>query len=466
MRSRNTDQILKSLAYTITVFFLITACLAGEFSETETESFFNFVRAIDPENVLGISLNETIPNPCSDKWKGVKCNLKTATITEIRLESLNLSGIIDADSLCKLQNLKVLSLAKNLIRGNIPDSISNCRKLVYLDLSSNLLTGKFPIALTKLKHLRILNISENLEFKHSDNLQTTRQIYYLRKLLNVGEDSAQPPSSDKPNSEMKEWYRSVKDLLPIIIGIPFIFALLVVIYSINARATKSAQNKKILKSLAQTPQNNNPPPEAKPDEDERTELVFFVDEHETFKLDDLFEATANLQSHTHYSSQYKEPLISEYGLTSFSESKKSPNLYISNGYTAPEKTSSEQGDVFSFGIILLELLTGKTVENSGIDLPKWVRSMVREEWTGEVFDKEVNKSGREFAFPLLNIALKCVSNSPEDRPTMAEITEKIEEIGDDDVSISSMASIESSTRECCLLHTVIPEAWDTPGSNY
>ncbi|XP_048235629.1 probable inactive receptor kinase At5g53320 [Ricinus communis] len=612
MWSRNFDLFSKAVAY-ITACFLITACLGGELSETE--AFFSFIRAVDPENVLGISLNGKVTNPCSYDQKGVKCNLQETTITEIRLESLNLSGVIDADSLCKLQNLQVLSLSKNLICGNIPDSISTCRRLAYLDLSHNLLSGKVPLALTKLKHLRILDISNNnftgsiplskLEFEHPDNYslkETSTRLYKLRKLFsvvdseatdgsnnNMVEESSQPPTSSEPK---KEWYKQLIDLLPFIIGIAFIILFFLVVYSVTAKVTKVAKEKELLKSLARSPQNNPPPvpkEEVKPDEG-RTELVFFVEEQETFKMDDLFEATADLQSHTLYSSLYKvmlknngvyavkrlkklqvsleefgqtmrqigslkhpnilplvgynstneekliiykyqsngsllnliedhiegkrsfpwtlrlsiasgiarglefiyqnshnqdtiphgnlkssnillneneEPLISEYGFSRFLDSKK-PSLYISNGYTAPEKTLSEQGDVFSFGIILLELLTGKTVEKSGIDLPKWVRSMVREEWTGEVFDKEVNNAAREYAFPLLNIALKCVSNSPEDRPTMAEIMEKIEEIanGHDDVSISSMASIESSPQDCCLLHTVIPETWDTPASNY
>lgn len=163
-----------------------------------------------------------------------------------------------------------------------------------------------------------------------------------------------------------------------------------------------------------------------------------------------------------------EPLISEYGFSKFLDPKRA-SLCVSNGYTAPEKCSSEEADVFSFGVILLVLLTGKTVEKTGVDLPKWVRSMVREEWTGEVFDKEVDRAARQWAFPLLNIALQCVSNVPENRPSIAEIREKIEEIasGHCNHPASPASSVDSGHhQDCCLLHTVIPETWDTPGSNY
>ncbi|KAG6756264.1 hypothetical protein POTOM_039689 [Populus tomentosa] len=144
----------------------------------------------------------------------------------------------------------------------------------------------------------------------------------------------------------------------------------------------------------------------------------------------------------------QEPLISEYGFSTFLDPKRVWS-FSSNGYAAPEKILSEQGDAFSFGIIMLELLTGKTVEKSGIDLPKWVRSIVREEWTGEVFD-EFNHAARQYAFPLLNISLKCVSKSPEERPAMGEVMEKIVN-ANEEFTISSMGSILSqSTR---VVHT-------------
>lgn len=160
-----------------------------------------------------------------------------------------------------------------------------------------------------------------------------------------------------------------------------------------------------------------------------------------------------------------EPLISEFRHSRFLDPE-GIGICSSKGYTAPEKRLSEKGDVFSFGVILLELLTGKPVEKTGIDLPKWVNAMIREEWTGEVFDKEVAKAETHWAFSLLNIALKCVLSFHEKRPTVEEVLEKIEEVvyAEQDHTMSTL-----SPHEChqdCLLHSIIPETWDTPGSNY
>jgi hypothetical protein len=74
---------------------------------SESESLFNFIKAVDPQNVLGIGWNGLVPHPCLHKLMGVKCNSQCTTIVEIRLENLNLSGIVDAR--CPLQAPKSAS---------------------------------------------------------------------------------------------------------------------------------------------------------------------------------------------------------------------------------------------------------------------------------------------------------------------------------------------------------------------
>lgn len=141
----------------------------------------------------------------------------------------------------------------------------------------------------------------------------------------------------------------------------------------------------------------------------------------------------------------EEPLISEYGIAKFLVANKA-RFFNSSSYAAPEKRLNEQADVYSFGVILLELLTGKFAEmqKNGLDLPKWVKAKVREEWTGEVFDKEIEKF-EMYGFSLLNISLKCVSELPQDRPSISEVLEKIEEVvtAQEDISSSSTNSVES-----------------------
>ncbi|XP_068657492.1 probable inactive receptor kinase At5g67200 [Aristolochia californica] len=99
------------------------------------------------------------------------------------------------------------------------------------------------------------------------------------------------------------------------------------------------------------------------------------------------------------------------------------------GYRAPEARKSSRratpkSDVFSFGLLLLELLTGRLPFQQPFltvaDLPNWVQS-VRED-----------KFEDARLLMLLNIATACVQASQEQRPTTWQILKMIQEIKDTD----------------------------------
>jgi len=109
------------------------------------------------------------------------------------------------------------------------------------------------------------------------------------------------------------------------------------------------------------------------------------------------------------------------------------------GYRAPEVTDprkvSQKADVYSFGVLLLELLTGKApthalLNEEGVDLPRWVQSVVREEWSSEVFDIELLRyqNSEEEMVQLLQLAVDCVVPYPDNRPSISQVRQRIEEL--------------------------------------
>ena len=101
---------------------------------------------------------------------------------------------------------------------------------------------------------------------------------------------------------------------------------------------------------------------------------------------------------------------------------------------ATSDSTTFKADIYGFGVILLELLTGKLVQHNGVDLTSWVHSVVREEWTAEVFDKSLYSecASEERMVNLLQVAIKCVNRSPEARPSMKQVATMINNIKEDE----------------------------------
>ncbi|GFP81308.1 probable leucine-rich repeat receptor-like protein kinase at5g63930 [Phtheirospermum japonicum] len=99
------------------------------------------------------------------------------------------------------------------------------------------------------------------------------------------------------------------------------------------------------------------------------------------------------------------------------------------GYVPPEYAYTMRvtaaGNVYSFGVVLLELLTGKPAVSKGTELAKWVLSNSTEqnEWD-KILDFSVSKASaavRSQMLAVLKVALACVDVSPETRPKMKSV---------------------------------------------
>ncbi|KAG6418490.1 hypothetical protein SASPL_120694 [Salvia splendens] len=147
----------------------------------------------------------------------------------------------------------------------------------------------------------------------------------------------------------------------------------------------------------------------------------------------------NLTSSNVLLDEHANAKIADYGLSRLMTAAANANVIATAGalgYRAPElsklKKASTKSDVYSLGVIVLELLTGKSPgAGEGVDLPQWVSSIVKEEWTNEVFDLELMRDASVIGDELLNtlkLALHCVDPTPSARPEAHQILQQLEEI--------------------------------------
>ncbi|KAL8105724.1 inactive leucine-rich repeat receptor-like serine/threonine-protein kinase At1g60630 [Apium graveolens] len=133
-----------------------------------------------------------------------------------------------------------------------------------------------------------------------------------------------------------------------------------------------------------------------------------------------------------------ESCLTDYCLTTFRKPDSTEESTASAlFYRAPEcrdtrRLLTQQADVYSFGIILLELLTGKTafqdlVQEHGSDIPSWVRAVREEETESGDDPASGNEGSEEKLAALLNIAMACVALAPDSRPGMREVLKMIKD---------------------------------------
>ena len=103
------------------------------------------------------------------------------------------------------------------------------------------------------------------------------------------------------------------------------------------------------------------------------------------------------------------------------------SIFVDGEYTRT-LVATTKGDVYSFGIVMLEVLTGrpptgKEVEEGGGNLVDWVRWMIARGREGELFDPCLPVSGlwHEQMVRVLAIAQDCTADEPSKRPTMVEV---------------------------------------------
>ncbi|KAJ8771878.1 hypothetical protein K2173_027055 [Erythroxylum novogranatense] len=134
-----------------------------------------------------------------------------------------------------------------------------------------------------------------------------------------------------------------------------------------------------------------------------------------------------------------EPHVSDFGLAKLLVDEDAHVTTVvagTFGYLAPEYLQSgratEKSDVYSFGVLLLELVTGKrptdpTFVKRGLNVVGWMNTLLRENQLENVVDKRCIDSDMETVEAILEVAARCTDANPDDRPTMNQVLQLLEQ---------------------------------------
>ncbi|KAA8537815.1 hypothetical protein F0562_027605 [Nyssa sinensis] len=149
---------------------------------TDKEALISFKSLLSLEPTNPLSSWDQNSSPCN--WTGVICNKPGERVVGLDLSGLGIMGSISPhvgnlsflrslqlqdnqltgmlpDQLGNLFRLKVLNMSSNRIEGAIPPNISLCKELLVLDMMQNEISGGIPEELSHLTKLQVLHLGKN-----------------------------------------------------------------------------------------------------------------------------------------------------------------------------------------------------------------------------------------------------------------------------------------------------------------
>ncbi|KAJ8764622.1 hypothetical protein K2173_006704 [Erythroxylum novogranatense] len=106
------------------------------------------------------------------------------------------------------------------------------------------------------------------------------------------------------------------------------------------------------------------------------------------------------------------------------------------GYIAPEYAYTlrvnEKSDIYSFGVVILELVTGRQPvdpEFGEKDLVNWVCTTVDQKGADSVIDPKLDSVHKDEISRVLNVGLQCTVSLPVSRPSMRRVVKMLQEAG-------------------------------------
>ncbi|KAL2637312.1 hypothetical protein AAZV13_06G050500 [Glycine max] len=411
-------------------------------------------------NVHGNKLSGTVPsafhslesmtylNLSSNKLQGsIPVELsRIGNLDTLDISNNNIIGSIPS-SIGDLEHLLKLNLSRNHLTGFIPAEFGNLRSVMDIDLSNNQLSGLIPEELSQLQNIISLRLEKN---KLSGDVSSLANCFSL-SLLNVSYNNLVgviPTSKNfsrfSPDSFIGnpglcgDWLDlschgsnstervtlSKAAILGIAIGA------LVILFMILLAACRPHNPTSFADGSFDKP---GPTKKKKLDWDLRLKIALGSAQGLAYLHHDCSPLIIHrdVKSSNILLDKDFEPHLADFGIAkSLCPSKTHTSTYIMGtiGYIDPEyaRTSrlTEKSDVYSYGIVLLELLTGRKAVDNESNLHHLILSKTANDGVMETVDPDITTTCRDMGAvkKVFQLALLCTKKQPVDRPTMHEVT--------------------------------------------
>ena len=95
---------------------------------------------------------------------------------------------------------------------------------------------------------------------------------------------------------------------------------------------------------------------------------------------------------------------------------------------------NEKSDIYSFGVVILELVTGRLPtdpEFEDVGFVKWVSTTLDQKGIDHVIDPKLESKYKEVISNILGIGLLCTGSLPVSRPAMRKVVRLLQEASAD-----------------------------------
>ncbi|KAK4342314.1 hypothetical protein RND71_038130 [Anisodus tanguticus] len=293
-----------------------------------------------------------------------------------------------------LKQLSELNLANNGFSGEIPDELGTLPVLNYLDLSGNYFSGEILLSLQSLK-LNKLNLSNN---RLSGMVPEffDKSVYRNSFLGNPGLCQGVSGLCPAKGGRQHEGYLWALRAIYTIAGFVFLVGIAMFIW-------KYQKFKKIKKGITMTKWTS-----------------FHKLGFSEFEIPDGLDE-ANVIGNGASGRVYKAVLSNgeAVAVKKLWEKTYAYTLHV-----------NEKSDIYSFGVVILELVTGRRLvgpEFGEKDLATWVHTTLNEKGVDQLLDPNLNSSFKEHICKVLDVGLRCLNHIPSNRPSMRRVVKMLQE---------------------------------------